>query len=248
MKPEKKYSIEEFQFFFNNRSYLTKERFFANLKAKFGWDHELISNMWKTFNNFPKDIHNNSKIDNVSFILEICLPIIRDLVAASEKNHIYRYDTFFSDFEKSNLRLFYIENRTESEDNGKVLHLDFNFLDALSMLPYSDLLKSGIKLIGISKFYEKFNLKHNSQETLQVYEGDYFSTNDDYWRDKRSNIFVILDGKVKRLNYIMGKGYLQSNNELNIDEDHDYNSYAITGCENWQHVGNIYESTAFLKD
>lgn len=248
MIPEKKYSIEEFQFFFNYRFYLTKDRFYANLKVKLGWGDTQISALWKIFENWPGEMQKEENNKNIAFVLEICLPLLRELVSISEKNNMSGFNGYFGDLEKSDLRLFYIENRTESEDNGKVMYLDFNYLEPLSMLPYCEILKSGIKVIGISKFYEGFNTSNSKQKELKVYDGDFFTTNDNYWRDKKSNIYVVLNGKVHRLNYILGKGYLNSKYRLNIDDEQTYSSHVITGCETWKHIGNIYQDLVFLKD
>lgn len=240
-----KYSIDDLHFLFTYRYYLTKDRFYYYLKAKLALSDKELDSLWKLFNEFPKNIHNKEMHESIDYVLQLTLPIIKEFIeAADHKLYLYHND----DSIQHRVKLYYLENKCESIDNGKIQELIFNYLEPVSLLAYAELMKRPIQVIGLMKFYDKFHLKDSNREELEVYEGDFFTTNDNFWRDKKSSIYLINDSKVYKLNYVPGKGYLKANGSPNIDKDMSYSSYAITGCETWSKLGNILKDINILKD
>lgn len=241
-----KYSIEDLHFLFTYRYYLTKDRFYYYLKAKLALSDKELDPLWKLFNEFPNNIYNKELHESIDYVLQLTLPIIKEFIEAAE-NKLYAYHDSNSN-DKTSVKLYYLENQTESANNGTIQELIFNYLEPLSLLSYAELMKRPIQVIGLMKFYDKFQIKSTNREELEVYEGDFFTTNDNFWRDKKSSIYLINDSKVYKLNYVPGKGYLKTNGTPNIDKDTAYSSYAITGCETWSKLGNIVKDINILKD
>ena len=85
--------------------------------------------------------------------------------------------------------------------------------------------------------------KHLEKE-IQIFEGDFFNTNDKYYGIK-SNIYVAeKNDTFKKLLYIKGKGYLL-NEKLNYDTD-SFNYHALT-LTDWNKIGNIYVPNDLVK-
>jgi hypothetical protein len=240
-----KYSIEDLHFLFAYRYYLTKDRFFYYLKVKLALNDKELQTLWSIFNEFPKNIYNKELHESIDKVLQLTLPLIKKLVQISE-NKCYLHHNFTE--AKTEVKLYYLENKTESaSDFGNVQEIIFNFLDPMSLLPYSELMqRDDIVILGMLKFFDKLNLPDNKE--LKVYEGDFFTTNDSFWNDKKSSIFLIQNNSIYKLNYVPGKGYLKSNGSPNIDEDTKYSTYAITGCETWQKLGSIVKDINILRD
>lgn len=238
-----KYSIEELEFLFSYRYYLTKDRFFYYLKAKLALDDKQLQKLWELFNEFPKNIYNKELHESIDSVLQLTLPLIKKFVEVTEHKQ-YFYNNISEN--RTKVKLYYVENNTESNDNGTTQELIFNYLDSVSLLPYAELMQRKIVVLGFMKYFDTFNIQNKPE--LEVYDGDFFTTNDNFWREKKSSIYLIQDNKIYRLNYVPGKGYLKSNDEPNIDTDNTYSSYAITGCETWSKLGNILKDRNILKD
>lgn len=83
---------------------------------------------------------------------------------------------------------------------------------------------------------------------LYFFEGDVYHAKDDFWGDRKGNVYIATEKGFKRLNYIKGVGYLDNDGNPNYDgSSGTFSSYAISSRK-YEKLGNIHIDTNFLKD
>lgn len=223
--------------------YLTKERFFFYYQSMYGiTDFNETKEDFKIFSEFPRFFNgiDPSKVDRVNLVLTRSIEIVQHL----KKNWDVRLYGF-SERKSDQKKFFY----SEKEDPLNFLEIVIDFYKSEEIIALSSILMREAIVHNIAEKLTEIQYPKGSNKDIAVFEGDIYSTEDNYWRDHRSRVFIARSSNWRHLNYIKGKGYLNSKGRPNIDEDENaYSDFAITGCENFLYLGNITTHSHVLKD
>jgi hypothetical protein len=208
-----------------SKYYVTKERFIEYATLKFGHSTKESEKLFEEFYKFPF-IHLESER-----ALEIGLWIVEHIHETGSVDMPYS-----SSLEDIKVKIIYILNQEEKE-------VELNLIKPEDAIKYSMIIQSiGVNIKAIVKYVDDYYGK----EEFKIYEGDVYHSHDGFWGGGKGNVYVVTGGKIKRLLYIKGVGYI-SNGKLNIDGESSYSTYAIFG-KNPQYMGNIHVDINFLKD
>ena len=230
------YSLKDLNTIFNAKTYLPLDRFVHYFTLRFGYTEKDAISAYKLFAEFPKQIYGTDEAqEKIDKIIPLAINLVDELHKNWESNSRFKnlsYD------DKELRKLIYSEN-------DEVKEVVLNLHDTNDIITFSEMLKRGIKSISLLRYCCKTQLK-NSDKQLQVFEGDLFDTNDMFWGVK-SNIYVAeKDSTFRKLIYIKGKGYIDKNGELNM-EDNSYTSYVLSLAE-WRKIGNTTTDLIKLTD
>jgi len=228
------YTIKDLNTIWTAKGYLPLERFVHFFTLRFGYTETEAKAAYKVFSEFPQHVYGNEEMQHkIDKIIPLAIQIVDELHKSWDNKDFKNlsYD------EKDIRKLIYSIN-----DEVKELILDL--YNPTDIITYAELLKQGIKQIALLGFCEKIQIK-NSDNYLNIFEGDFFDTNDLFFGIK-SNIYVAQKNDTfKKLLYTKGKGYLR-NGELNYDEG-SFNSHVLS-LRSWIKVGNIYTDLIKLTD
>lgn len=253
---ELKLSIAELGEIFDCRFHLTSDRFVFYATTQYGYTEKQAIEAYKQLRLFPKFIQNvptsDESFKSYDKIIPMAFEIVKNLKKSWKQMEGVEIPALNDSYKKEKLMklCYHLPEQTELNE------IEINIYDPTHIISYAKLLESGIKPVCLLTLVDEINKKPNDNgvvESMKVYDGDMFTTYDDFWGDKRSNIYVAElseNGYVsyKRLLYIKGKGYLKKNGELNYDLDSSFSSYAVTGQANYDKIGNRYLDVSMLKD
>lgn len=229
------YTLSDLKEVYNAKMYLTKDRFVHYFTKRYSYTERGAIEAFNLFSKFPLCVYNNRE-ENIDTIIPLAIKLVKELIDAWDKNRQFenlKYD------DKELRKLIY-------KKGDDMFELELDLHDGNDIITYACLLQQdNFSQIALLRFNSRINVK-NSDNKLNIYEGDIFNTNDSFYGNK-SNVFVAeKDEKFSKLLYIKGKGYLL-NKELNKEQEGKYNSYAIT-LDEWQKIGNIYQNIYILSD
>lgn len=234
----KKFTLQEISEIMYNRYTLTEERFKYYFSSMFGWDKDKIEKAIKLYFNFPLVILNNTKdVDFLSEILEYAQKVLDILQAENISYH--RNDVI-----KPVIREYHYK------ENDKVNSIEVNFNFDTQVIAYSEILRRGCEIVAVLDYVETIDYRKHCQDKgqVKVFDGDIFALYEDrMWSRRSSTVIVCNKGVFQPLLYTNGKGYMRKG-EPDYDQDSQYNSYVITGAEDWRKIGNIYLNCSILID
>lgn len=243
------YSLSDLKLIFESKMYITKERFHHYLTHRYGYNEKDVRELFDIYHKFPSNIRGVSS-ENIESKLEVIIPIVLKIAKEIQD---FSSDLGFKNIdysEKDIKKIFY----KDSSDNVKSVELDL--LNRNDLLTFSSIVTNDSnELICLLKLSDYFNYKNSNSghedrfgsDYFHVYEGDVFTSYDDYFGKDKHNLYVAQkDGKFKPLMYIKGKGYLL-NGKPNYDEDKNFNFHVLT-FNKWERIGNIHVDVRFLSD
>jgi len=222
-------TFEELCMLLDRKYYFTKERFY-NYFNILGVDNKDVEGYWLIWERFPH--FRNDDIEKTAFIVEKLLlyPNIKDTF------NIDSYSIRLNPEYKPNRMRIYYKNRNEIKN----FEIDFDNTDQVIL--YADFLKKNVgKIITAVDFIEEI---YKDGKTRYVYDGDVFSLNEKWNKDRDGKLFACTREGYRKLLYTSGKGYLR-NGEPDYD-DSKYNHHVITGADKFKYIGNIYADPSFL--
>jgi len=230
---KKKYTLDELSQILNSKHYLPRDRFLHYFVTRFGYSEREAQHMFDVYVNFPKGIYDLGKHK----ILDLILPKALEIMEEIESTPVmpYSYDSS-PEYKK----LLYKE-----EDSNIVKEFVINFTESKDIITYSEILKRNIDIVAILSYCD--SIYRSGKDSILVFEGDLFDTNDKFYSNTKSNVYIAeKDGTFRKLDYIKGKGYLKDN-KPNIDTEHSYNFHALTLRE-YAKIGNAVTDLHILSD
>jgi len=221
-------TFEELNLLLERKYYFTKERFYNYFNMLCVEEIKNLEKCWLIWEKFPH--FSVDDIESISFIVEKLL--IYPYIEHSFDSASYR----IYNESKPNRRRIYYKNRKEIKN----FEIDFNNTDQVIL--YADFLKRNIeKIITAVDFIEEI---YKDGKTRYVYDGDVFSLNEKWNKDRDGKLFACTKDGYRQLLYTRGKGYLRKG-KPDYDDSH-YNHHIITGCDRFKYIGNIYADSSFL--
>lgn len=232
-----KFTLEELREFYNSKGYITEERFYTLFNVRKGFDIDVVRQWYKVFMNFPYNLHNVQEEAEIKFIMQVVTEYINERKNSFVNRMPYRYER-----KTNSAKIIYKENQTTEE--LKEIELDLSSSE--DILTYSDIIKRGEVVLHLH-YVDKHYISKQSKDLI-FYEGDTYHSKDDFWGNKKGNVYVATGNCFKRLNYIRGVGYVDGDGKPNYDgSDGSFTSYAIAGYK-YEKMGNIHIDINFLKD
>jgi hypothetical protein len=238
----KQFTLQQINDIFNNRNYITRERFlyYFGLWYK-DVSSKTIERWWEIYNDFP---YWEDETSEAGAILEEILVKVQPIleVMMNPKELICNY--------KLNKR---IQKKVYYKNSGsnEVLSVELDLNSQSDIIAFAELLKSKCEIIVSLDLVDVIhcsNIKGFKNKDFDVYDGDIFVTTDEtYSRSHHDNIYVCKDGDYHRLLYTMGKGYFRDG-KPDYDEEKKYSSHVLTGRKLAKRVGNIYIDYSYLID
>ena len=230
------YSLKDLNTIFTAKSYLPLDRFVHYFTLRFGYTEKEAKSAYRLFAEFPKHIYGTDEMqEQIDKIIPLAINLVDELHKNWNSNN--RFENLSYD-EKELRKLIYSEN-------DEVKEVILNLHDANDIVTYAEMIKREVKQISLLRYCCDMPLK-NSKEYLQIFEGDFFDTNDMFWGIK-SNIYVAdKDVTFKKLLYIKGKGYLNKKGNLNFD-DGEFSKHVLS-LSDWSKIGNTTTDLIKLTD
>lgn len=230
-----RYSIKDLNTVWNAKMYLPMDRFVHYFTLRYGYSEKEAVSAYAVFSEFPKYVHGNEEMQSrIDEIIPLALQLVNELHRCWDMNRDFKnlsYD------DKEIRKLVY-------KKDGVLKEVVLNLHDSNDIITYAELLRQGIEPVALLRFVDEVKMK-NTDKVLQIFEGDFFDTNDLFFGVK-SNVYVAEKGGVfRKLLYTKGKGYLR-NGELNYDEG-TFNSYCLSLRE-WVKIGNVTTDLIVLTD
>lgn len=235
------YSLEQLARINRSRGYLSQERFLHYFVHRFGYSEKLATRLYQIFWKFPFNIHQESEIDEIDEIVTKCVELLTEI---EDGFNLSIPKSIFEDYENKKIYRYLYK---ESEEEGDIKELTFNIFNAQDMITYAELLRRNVFAIALLSYCDTFSVqKGNKSEYLEVFEGDIFTTNEDYW-NKPAELWVAgKKGDFHKVLYTQGRGYIR-NGELDFDESEKGSSYNVTG-KKYVKLGNYYTHYHLLID
>lgn len=239
---EPKFSFEEISKFGQSKYILTEDRFMGLFVERKGVDISDAREYYKAFQAFPFSVYNKEQ----SEYLKLILPDIVEYLDERDKMGIVRT---VGTYEKKHLiRLYYREH--DSGENDPVKEIDLDLYESNDVMTYADIIKRSECLFILEKVDSHYiaDPKKGKTRDLIFYEGDIYHAKDNYWGNKKGNVYVAEKDGFKRLLYTKGVGYVDGKGRPNYDEEGGkYSSYVVAGYD-FIKMGNIHLNDAVLKD
>ena len=228
----KKYTLKELSIIYNCRHYLSRDRFMHYFVNRYGYPEDTAREAFKMFADFPRKIYN----EDAHQLLDEILPQAIELVEEVQNGVHIPYEI---NQEKDYKKLVY-------KENDKVIEFVMDMSNSSDIIAYAGILKRRVEVIGLLPFCCRIYDGAKDKETL-IFEGDLFDTNDGYWSQSNSNVYVAdKNESFFKLNYIKGKGYLLDG-ELNRDDERAYNYHVLT-LNKYAKIGNVLTHLHVLSD
>ena len=227
-KKQLRFTIEDMVQIRDSRHLVTKERYIYYAQLQFLKTEREASGLYEEYFKFPF-FHVKSAES-----LEIALWIYNHLSCASlpEKNKQWSKT---SDSKRLKVKVFYIKD-------GRLSNVEIDLHSYVDVQDYAKIIEKH-EIVSVCEWVDDY---YSNSKTINIYEGDVFDTHDQFWNNKKGNVYCVMNGKIRRLLYTKGKGYLHGD-KINIDGDGSYTSYACCG-KNSTYLGNINVDYNFLKD
>lgn len=252
------------------RNYVSKERFAMVAKTRFAIDDERkIDTMYGLMNLTRRLVYYIANEDNDEVRKETRWPEYMNLmpktieIALSAYN-LTKQDWGFDDIpvieydeyrKNDSRRYFYSE-----DDEYKTL--DVNLHSKADILLLSELVqRNDVKMIGVAEHlgYLEGDVKGNSREKFQYYEGDIYFLYGDvadrmfyswYSRGDEAGVYIATQKGWRKLLYTSGRGYVDKRGVVEYeDDDRFYSNYKLeqSGMK-FQYVGNIHCDSRVLRE
>jgi hypothetical protein len=228
------YTIKDLHTIWNERHYLSLDRFVHYFTLRFGYTEKDAIAAYKVFSEFPKHVYgdNEEMQEKLDKLIPLALQLVGDLQTAWEQNSQLKNIEYT---EKEIRKLIY------SKD-GEIKEVVLNLHAAEDIITYAELLKQGIEQKALLRKCCDVKIE-NTDKWVDIFEGDFFNTNDN-WYGVKSNVYVAQKNETfKKLLYIKGKGYV-INGELNYDEGR-FTPYVL---RTWVKLGNVTMDLVKLTD
>lgn len=228
-----KYSLSDFEKLLSAKWRITIDRFMNYYGSKYpNISNSEINQLFKKIDSIPYDMGGvpENFIDDVLEIMNI-IDVVDRHVSPIGKN-----------IEFGKIKVFYsIGSSFEKIIESKI----FDFNDNVDVVSYAELLKNNeIEIVSICN--QISSISKNKQGWVDVFVGDFFSVKDNYWGVKSNIILVDMYGNFRRLLYIKGFGYLNSDLSPNMDDD-KLNGHSVS-LGDWERLGNIVTDIHLLRD
>ncbi len=226
------YSLQDLNTIFNCKHYLTRDRFIHYFTVRYGYPERKADQLFSTFYNFPKLI--SGDINQQGAILDEILPKCIEIV--NEIRDLWEKPLNIPSDRKLIKKVLY------GDCPGR-MQVVLDLYNPVDLVTYAEMIKRGVKIFGLLDLNCEF---YHIGVTHQVFEGDLFDTNDMFWGNGKSKVYLAQTSNTfVSLEYVKGKGYLKDG-KPNI-EDGKFNSYCLQFGE-WKAVGNIFDDVSFLCD
>lgn len=227
----KTYTLQEINEIYRIKGYLTGERFVYHFMHRYGLSQREAEDYYNIFLQFPIGIHDDNKIKLLDFILPKAMELVNDI----QDHNVIRLN--YGDKDKYLKKLVY-------KENGEIKEFVFNYCTPFELFSYAEIIKREIEIIALLDLCDRVYRSNN--KSLNVFEGDCYETNDNFWRFRSTAYIAQERGTFKKLLYIKGKGYL-NNGEPNIDSEGSYNGNCIS-MNSYTKICNIYIDASPLKE
>lgn len=227
------FSIKDLQRVRESKQFVTKERFLHYAEIRHDLSEIESKDMWEEYYKFPFKTNNFS-----AEVLVVALDIFDFLWECWENQIPLEY------YEQKHIKKVFYRNA-----KGENKELVIDLLKTEDVLSYAKIIEGCAKnekqeIINIASSVDG---EYRDGKDFYIFEGDIYFSYDNFWGNKKGNVYVAHDGKIKRLLYVKGKGYLK-NNEPNIDdEDSSFSTYAVFRSE-YIYMGNAKIDINFLND
>lgn len=252
------------------RNYVSKERFAMVASTRFGIDDERkIDAMYGLMNLTRRLVYYIANEDNDEVRKETRWPEYMNLMPktieiAQSAYNLTKQDWGFNgipvieydEYRKNDSRRYFY-----SEDD-EYKTLDVNLHSRADILLLSELLqRDDVKMIGVAEHlgYLEGDVKGNSKEKFQYYEGDIYFLYGDvadrmfyswYSRGDEAGVYIATEKGWRKLLYTSGRGYVDKRGVVEYeDDDHFYSNYKLekSGMK-FQYVGNIHCDSRVLRE
>lgn len=240
MNNYQKFTLTELKEFYNSKHYITEERFFNLFYVRKGMELSVVKEWYKTYMKFPFNLSVDDEAENIQAIMINIIEYLEERQKSFHSKLPYRY----LENEKNLIELIY-----RKDDQGITKNIMLNLYDSEDILTYADIIKANeilLQLPLVDKHY--IGAANRKSKDLYFFEGDVYHSKDEFWGNKKGNVYIATGKSFKRLNYIKGIGYVNTEGDPNYDgSEGSFSSYAITGYK-YEKMGNIHIDINFLKD
>lgn len=242
MEKEKKYSLEELSLLFSSKGYITLDRFNLWFKLEFGLSDSELKRWWNLYDNLYNILvfgRTNELEELKSIELVEKVNLVMDKFTKSWQKNLLDVGRNIIQDKSDLIKIFYTEFGTEDIQN-----LEINRSCPSDLMFLSTLLNR----VQNVKICRKISESYTADKNKNYYEGDIFSAQDSFFDENKHSIFIAIDSGFRKLAYVKGLGYLNSEGDLNYFDKTSYNHYVVSKHVGVKFIGNIITHSHFLRD